>query len=157
MKVRASTQRHGLNVKQALAAQMQAEGKPEEDILLVCFGEAKTPEEKKKQKAKLRSWRASKGFQDYYTDTVRMMLGPLYSKAMSKIGEQLDSDNAWIAQNAAREVLSRYGEAILGAEEKAVTVRIEGMPTLGVPETDDAGLPDGTNVVMLPDSDEDVM
>lgn len=143
-----------MNGKQHIAASMEAQGKSDDEILLVCFGEAKSAVEKNRQKRQLKKWRDLDEYQDAYRKTVRAIAGSVYGKALAKICEQIDSDNPWVAQNAAREVLSRYGDILMGKEDKSITVKIDGMPTLGTPEDNDA-LPDGRTVIELPEGDED--
>ena len=143
-----------MNGKQHIAAAMEAQGKSDDEILLVCFGEAKNAVEKNRQKRQLKKWRELDEYQDAYRRTVRAIAGSVYGKALAKISEQIDSDNPWVAQNAAREILSRYGEILMGKEDKSITVKIDGMPTLGTPE-DNGALPDGRTVIELPEGDED--
>ena len=59
---------------------------------------------------------------------------PSYGRALARIDQQIDDSNPWIAQGAAREVLQRYGPAIMGEDDQTVTVKIEGMPEIGTPD-----------------------
>ena len=61
---------------------------------------------------------------------------PRYSKAMKVFDKQMDDANPWVAQGAAREIANRFGPMIMGENERQVTVRIEGMPEIGVPDDD---------------------
>lgn len=142
-----------MNGKQHIAAAMEAQGKSDDEILLVCFGEAENAVAKNRQKRQLKKWRELDEYQDAYRRTVRAIAGAVYGKALAKISEQIDSDNPWVAQNAAREILSRYGDILMGKEDKSITVKIDGMPTLGTPE-DNGALPDGRTVIELPEGDE---
>lgn len=55
----------------------------------------------------------------------------LYKRSLGVMSEQLDSDNDWIRQNAARDLLTRFHSQVLGEEANEVTVRVIGMPEIG--------------------------
>jgi transposase-like protein len=57
-----------------------------------------------------------------------------YAKALSKLEEQIDSDNGWLAQGAAQRLAAACGPAALGADSnQGITVRVEGIAGLGMP------------------------
>ncbi len=62
-----------------------------------------------------------------------------YARAMKVLDKQMDGDNAWVAQGAAREVANRYHDAVTGEASREVIIKVEGMPDLGMPDaaTDD--------------------
>ena len=81
----------------------------------------------------LRSWLKEPIFQEYYRGLHRQLGFPLYSKALRLMESQLDSNNPWLAQGAARDILTRLGNQVIGSEEQNVHVVFEGMPELGEP------------------------
>lgn len=117
------------------AAQLLADGHDLKDIVTVLWGVTKEGDRAAYERGyrKLRKWQADPKWQELYQKQLKSSVAPLVGRAVRKIGEQIDHSNPWIAQGAAREVLSRFGAAAMGDEDKSVTVRVEGMPTLGVP------------------------
>lgn len=132
------------------AARMEAQGQDEEAIKAVLFGVAETPADRAKQTKKLRAWKRTSEYQECYRAIVREMSTTMYGRALARIDSQIDHDNPWVAQNAAREILNRFGDSIMGAEEKAVTIRIEGMPAIGSPATQTEALPCQAEILQLP-------
>lgn len=45
----------------------------------------------------------------------------------------MDDSNAWLANKAANDVLTRFGPAIMGEDDKQIVVQVQGMPELGEP------------------------
>ncbi len=131
----------GLNAKQAQAARLMAEGKTTGEIVLILYGVTRESDRLAYDRGcrTLRKWQAAPGFADCYRAIVREIAMPSYGRALNRIDKQIDDPNPWIAQGAAREVLTRFGPAIMGEDDKSITVKVEGMPVLGVPgeqETD---------------------
>lgn len=125
----------GLNAKQAQAARLMAEGKSVGEIVLILYGVTRDSNRAAYDKGcrTLRKWQALPGFADCYRAIVREIAMPSYGRALNRIDKQIDDPNPWIAQGAAREVLTRFGPAIMGEDDKSITVKVEGMPVLGVP------------------------
>lgn len=117
------------------AAALLADGHDLKDIVTVLWGVTKDGDRAAFERGyrKLRKWQADPKWQEAYQRMLKSSVAPLVGRAVRKIGEQIDHSNPWVAQGAAREVLSRFGTAALGEDDKSVTVRVEGMPTLGVP------------------------
>ena len=53
----------------------------------------------------------------------------------------VDDPNPWVALQASNSVLNHTEKAVISEEENTVTVKIEGMPTLGAPTQDEQTLP----------------
>lgn len=125
--------------KHMLAARMLADGYSVADIAAVLWNVA-TPDggvDKKKLASaceQVRRWRRRPEFAEVYRDVLREMTEPACGKAVKRITEQIDDDNPWIAQNAAREVLTRFLPIVMGEDDKTITIKVEGMPELGTPE-----------------------
>ena len=128
-----------LKKKHVAAAQLLAEGFSTAEIAAAMFN-VTTPDggtDKKKLAnalSQVRKWRREPEFIALYRDTLREMTEPACGRAVKKITEQVDDENPWIAQNAAREVLTRFLPIVMGEDDKTITIKVEGMPELGTPE-----------------------
>lgn len=94
---------------------------------------------------KIRNWMKHPEFQECYRAIVREVVMPDYARATRVLSKQLDEQNGWLANKAANDILTRFGPMIMGEEDKSVTVRIEGMPTMGVPDAQEE-LPESTPI-----------
>lgn len=128
-----------LNRAQALACNMMAEGTKEDLIIAAVFGVTKEDNSTEffKKRKLLRNWVKEPAFSELYRETIRAIALPSYGRAFSRIDKQIDDENPWVAQNAARDILNRYNSAVMGDEERDLVIRIEGMPELGVPDDND--------------------
>lgn len=129
----------GCDRHQVMAAQLLADGKSYADIILCLWGVTRESDYNAYQKGyrKLKRWLADEGFQRMHATILKESVTPLVGRAVQRIGEQIDHSNPWVAQGAAREVLSRFGGSVLGDDDKSITIKVEGMPTIGVPGQDD--------------------
>ena len=137
----------GCNIKQVAAMRALAMGKPEVEVIqdTAIFGPIPVDEDERGRKnrmdrnrRKLRAWMQDPKCQECYRAIMREIILPLFGKGVATLERQMDSDNEWIAQGAARDVLTRFGPQIMGDDaQKETVVRIEGMPTLGIPEPED--------------------
>ena len=125
--------------KANITAQAMQDGHRIKDIILAIFGVSYESDNAAWQRGrrKLAKWQADPEWQKYYQSLVRESIQPLVGRAINKIDEQIDHSNPWIAQGAAREVLSRFGAGITGEDDKSITIHVEGMPQIGVPTDDD--------------------
>ena len=74
-------------------------------------------------------------------DNERKLLAEIaYDASVSRLMEQVNSENEWVAQNASRDLASRYQTLVMPEEEKTMEIRISGMPELGVPDNNDLEL-----------------
>lgn len=120
------------------AAQLMADGHKIKDIITAIWGCTYEGDRAAWQRGRrqLAKWQSDPAWMAHYQELVRASITPLVGRAINRIDQQIDDSNPWIAQGAAREVLSRFGARAMGEEDKSVTVRVEGMPTLGVPGAD---------------------
>lgn len=136
----------GLNAKQRTAADLLAKGRDEDQVVYALYGaRPQYPEEKAaytRGLRELRRWMRLPAFQELYRARVMSTALPMYGKALQTIQAQMDSENAWIAQGAAREVLTRFGDVVMGTDSKETVIRIEGMPTIGTPDAEEQYLLD---------------
>ena len=121
-----------------------AEGRKLKDIIIAVFSvldENGVDSDRKKDNnayAMVQGWMRVPEFQEEYRNVIREMAYVRVGKASAVFDRQMDDTNPWVAAGAAREVLARFAPYVMGAEEQSITVKIEGMPELGVPETDES-------------------
>lgn len=129
----------GCDRHQVMAAQLLADGKSYADIILCLWGATRESDYNAYQKGyrKLKRWLADEGFQRMHATILKESVTPLVGRAVQRIGEQIDHSNPWVAQGAAREVLSRFGGALSDGDDKSITIKVEGMPVIGVPTGED--------------------
>lgn len=122
------------------AADMLFEGKPEEEIAHQCFNcltddlVSFDKEKTKKAIKQLHKWMQEPRFIEYYRKLVNYKAMTLYGPAIDRIGAQINDPNAWLANKAANDILTRFTGNIMGEEDHTVTVKIEGMPEIGEPD-----------------------
>ena len=117
---------------------MEARGESADDILREVFGlDPLTCDVKEKNRAyqQMFRWRhrpdAKAIWEDELGSTVRRRL----PGALTKIIQQIDGSNDWLANKAANDiVLLAKTIGIVKSDETALKVQIEGMPELGNPD-----------------------
>lgn len=136
----------GLNAREAQICRLEAEGNKMSDIILAVFGVRRTEENKNREYRsacrKMQKAKSQPGYAEMYKEIVHEAAFAQHGYAMRKIIEQIDDENGWLAQNAAREVLNRTTPIIFGKEADSITVRIEGMPEIGTPDSEEESVED---------------
>ena len=127
-----------LNTQQELFVRMTARAESRKDIMKAVFDiDLDTAPENviHAADAKMTRWRKHKDFDAVWKDEVRSVLVACTSEAIQKIrGQMRDAEQPWLQNKAANDILN-YGKAqIFGDEERAVHVKIDGMPDLGSPD-----------------------
>ena len=83
---------------------------------------------------KLSRWRKLPEFEPIWKDEVKQILYGCTAEAVQVIKGQLRSDQGWLQNKAANDLLN-YGKGqIYGDEERTVHVQIEGLPDIGSPD-----------------------
>lgn len=81
------------------------------------------------------NWMRSDDVNAEYVKQMKDVIRHGFNKAIKTLSKQTTSDNEWIAQGASRELVGRYGAAILGDDRQEITVHITGgIPVVGMPE-----------------------
>ena len=75
-------------------------------------------------------------FVEYYKSLVTEWSVHNVGKALTKLSSQIDSDQEWLANKAANDILQRGIKMAGFDDENTITVKIEGMPELGSPDGD---------------------
>ena len=130
---------YGIPRQWALAASLLASGNDINEIVPIVFNvrtETGGKDEKKvkRGRAKIREWMKDPRFKECYRECINELTIPLFGSAVKKLASQIDDTNQWLANKACNDIISRFGDAIMGTSDKEVTVRIEGMPAIGVPD-----------------------
>lgn len=126
-------------VKQDMFVRMEArnEGRPE--ILRKVFGiDPDTADARTLNNADsaMSRWRRKPWYDEIWKDEIRRVSIAMSSAALKKIQSQINDDNGWLANKAANDSLTFAKPLIWGEDEKAISVKIEGMPEIGSPDDD---------------------
>lgn len=74
-------------------------------------------------------------FAEYYKSMIKEWTIHNVGRALNKLSDQIDHEQPWLANKAANDILQRVPKGMLmDEEENTITVKVEGMPELGVPE-----------------------
>ena len=85
--------------------------------------------------ATIRNWQLREDVNEYYNEQLKQRAHRMFNKACARIERQIDDDNPWIAQNAARDALNKYGTMVMGEDKQEIVVHVSGgMPAIGMPE-----------------------
>ena len=85
-------------------------------------------------KQRLRRLRQNEKWQEYYRSILTEWSVHNVGKAFRKLSEQIDSNQPWLANKAANDVITLSKPVIQGNESNEIVVKVEGMPELGVPD-----------------------
>ena len=129
-----------LTAQQELFVRMSAQGKSREEILREVFNLelGRDPENViHNADCKMTRWRKHPDFDSTWKREVKDILYGCTSEAIQVIRGQLrKEDQAWLQNKAANDLLNYGKSQIFGDEERAVHVKIEGMPEIGSPDDD---------------------
>lgn len=128
--------------KQEMFVRMEANGEGRQEILRKVFGldpEAADDRTLNNADAQMSRWRRKPWYEEIWKDEVRKISIAMSSEALKKIKAQIRDDNGWLANKAANDSLTFAKPLIWGEDEKAVNIRIEGMPEIGSPDDDENG------------------
>ena len=126
-----------LTADQERFIRMSAQGKSRAEILKAIFNLdiGSSPEnEIHNADNKMSRWRKLPEFESIWKDEVKQILYGCTAEAVQVIKGQLRSDQGWLQNKAANDLLN-YGKGqIYGDEERTVHVQIEGLPDIGSPD-----------------------
>lgn len=83
---------------------------------------------------RLKRLRQNEKFQEYYRSLVQEWSVHHVGKAFNKLVEQIDSNQPWLANKAANDVIQHSKQMLTGMDDGTMVVKIEGMPELGTPD-----------------------
>lgn len=129
-----------LTGQQELFIRMSAQAKSREEILKAVFDlDLNTDDLKTIHNAdcKMSRWRKLPEFESIWKDEVKQILYGCTAEAVQVIKGQLRSDQGWLQNKAANDLLNYGKQQIYGDEERTVHVQIEGLPEIGSPDEDE--------------------
>ena len=129
----------GVTKDQYHALTLRADGKSLEEIAIIIFdvtNENQGTDEEKMWKAinTLRKWFRDPKVVEAYKEIIKETIMPCLSKSLKRLGKQIDDSNGWLANKAANDMLTRYGNFVFDEDDKTIHIQVEGMPELGTPE-----------------------
>jgi hypothetical protein len=131
--------RQPLTAQQELFIRLSAQGKTRPEIFKEVFKLDITTAPNNVIAAtdmKMSRWRKLPEFESIWKDEVKNILYGCTAEAIQVIKGQLREDIPWLKNKAANDLLNYGKQQIYGDEERAVHVKIEGMPEIGSPDGD---------------------
>ena len=116
---------------------LEARGESHDAVLEAVFGPeyVTDPVKKNAAESKMTRWRHREDAQAIWDDEIRAIVKQCIPSAVSRIKKQIDDDNGWLANKAANDVVNlAKTTSIFQSDEKAINVKIEGMPDIGSPD-----------------------
>ena len=116
---------------------MEARGEPHDVVLREIFGEECLADPRKKATAEsaMFRWRHRPDAQAIWDDELKARVRRRVPAAIERLERQLDNSNDWIVNKAANDYINlAKTTGIFQSEERAINVRIEGMPDIGSPD-----------------------
>jgi hypothetical protein len=121
---------------------MEARGESRADIMHEIFGVwPDDPDQKKVHNLDciMSRWRHRPDAQPIWDDEMRARVKRCVPKAVGRLENQVDDSNGWLANKAANDIFNlAKTTGIFQDEDKAITVRIDGMPEIGSPDQDES-------------------
>lgn len=115
-------------------AELMFRGYEDEQIIREVFPNKETPNQIRAAKQRLRNLRKDENFQEFYRSLIAEWSLHHVGKALKKLSEQIDSNQPWLANKAANDVLLQSKALTTGVDDGTVIVKVEGMPELGTPD-----------------------
>jgi len=116
---------------------LEARGESHDTVLLKVFGPdyVTDPVKRHAAESKMTRWRKRDDVQAVWDDEVRSIVRQCIPHAMSRLTKQVNDDNGWLANKAANDVVNlAKTTSIFQSDEKAINVKIEGLPDIGSPD-----------------------
>ena len=126
-----------LTGQQELFIRMSAQGRTRSEIMKAVFNIDMETEDHNVINAadqKMFRWRKRPEFDAIWKDEVKNILYGCTAEAIQVIKGQLRDDIPWLKNKAANDLLNYGKQQIYGDEEKAIHVKVEGMPDIGSPD-----------------------
>ena len=126
-----------LTGQQELFIRLSAQGRTRPEILEKVFHidpSTMTKDELGKYDVKMSRWRKLPEFESVWKDEVKAILYGCTAEAIRTIKKQMREKDDWLQNKAANDLMNYGKSQSYGDEEKAVHVKIEGMPEIGSPE-----------------------
>jgi hypothetical protein len=115
----------------------EARGEPHAKILEDVFGLPPGSDRRDIRNAELKMcrWRKRPDFKGIWDDELSIRVRRRVGSAISRIDMQVDSDQEWVANKAANDLIALAKSiGVIKSEESALHVKVEGLPELGTPD-----------------------
>jgi len=106
------------------AAALMAEGKSVKEVAAQL----------ERAESTVRRWMHDDAVRSAYREAILRTAITACAKAVHRLEEQVSGPDESVAQRAAKEMLDRFGDAVLKEDDREIVVRIVNMPELGMPE-----------------------
>jgi len=129
-----------MDAQMELFIRLEARGESHASILEQVFhlGPDATESEIHAADCKMSRWRHREDAKPIWDDEVRNVIRQCIPRAVSRISQQIDSKEGWLANKAANDVVNlAKTTSVFQSDDKSVTVKIEGMPDIGSPDDDE--------------------
>ena len=116
---------------------MEARGEDHAAILEELFGpEALTdPVKKNAAESTMYRWRHRPDAAPIWDDEMKARVRRCVPRAVGRLEKQIDNQNDWVANKAANDMVNlAKTTGVFQSEERALNVKIEGLPELGSPD-----------------------
>ena len=127
-----------MTIDQQRFVRMQANGMQFPEIIKEIWGKTKEdtdPKEYHNLECKLSNWRKHPQYDEIWRDEVGKWDYSDYSISRRTLRKSMTQEkDAWLAMQAAVNVMSNVGKRIYGEDQNTVTVNINGMPDIGSPD-----------------------
>lgn len=128
---------YGLNKQEMAVCKMAFDGFSDGAIADAVFGKSVGQNDYKRKRAKVKAILLRPNVQEKYREMMRQHALLDVGHGMKNLREQADNENAWIANKATNDLLNRAWPFVMGTEDKSLVVRVEGMPQLGTPDSEE--------------------
>ncbi len=117
---------------------MEARGEDSATILKEIFGLSRDDPGAHAAQCKMSRWRHREDYQAIWDDEMKARVRRCIPRAVGRLEQQIDNSNDWLANKAANDVVNlAKTTGIFQSDEKAINVKIEGMPEIGTPDEDE--------------------
>lgn len=116
---------------------MEARGETHAAILKEIFGLNPKDPGVHAAECKMYRWRQRPDAKEIWDDEMKARVLRHVTRAVSRLEQQIDDKKPWVANKAANDIINlAKTTGIFASEEKALNVRIEGLPDIGSPDDD---------------------
>jgi len=126
-----------MNAKIESFIRMEARGEDHAAVLLEIFGIGPDADPKEKHNAEctMHRWRHRPDAQPIWDDEMKARVRRNVPRAVGRLEKQIDDEAPWVANKASNDYIALATKVgIFAGEEKAISVKIEGMPDIGSPD-----------------------
>ncbi len=82
----------------------------------------------------IRRWMKEESAREAYREAILRTALVTYGRALRRLGDQVEAENDTVAQRAAKDVIDRFGDALMKENDREIVVRVVGAPEIGMPE-----------------------